>query len=187
MSDKREQFEAWFNKNITESLNTHNAALRGWQAALSQSEPEAKPVTATRADAVNESCVVTTGYTITIDKPEVSQPVAFSNSTAYLYWQEGRRPTKDTLLYESSPDYEALRQRVASFEKLAEDHAQSAESYAEQAKKYFDRCGDLMEDNIRLQSECDVLKTAIFTVCEGFNISADVRKILETAMWSKAK
>lgn len=83
-----------------------------------------------------------------------------------------------TPLYLEPPDYEALKwkcegalesirdhqqeglalkARVASFEKLAEDHAQSAESYAEQAKKYSDRCGDLMAERDKLQLKCEGL------------------------------
>ena len=62
---------------------------------------------------------------------QVSQPVAFSNSTAYLYWNEGHRPTKYTLLYESPPNYEALRvsylQLLNRFESLAKDNSAAHE------------------------------------------------------------
>ena len=81
----------------------------------------------------------------------VSQPIAFSNSTAYLYWKEGHRPTKDTLLYTSPRGYEALYQRVAELKiKLVQENVGYIEA--------LNQCVINADRTVRLQSECDRLK-----------------------------
>jgi len=162
MSDKmRSAFEAWYCKKFTfeNMARRTDGTYRGehafnswisWQAALSQSEPV-----------------------------QVSQPVAFSNSTAYLYWQEGHRPTKDTLLYESPPDYEALkekleshikvtyetrienealRQRVAELDRVLEGLPQDAIDGGWTAKGISQCLKNAESERDRLQSECDSLR-----------------------------
>lgn len=133
--------------------NDLEGAWLGWQAALSQSESE------------------------------VSQPVAFSNSTAYLYWQEGRRPTKDTLLYESPPDYEALKWKYEGALESIRDHAKLGHTLLAENEA-------LKAENVRLQSECDSFKHVLLGIKSEVwmpNMQDAICKRIESTLKEQAK